>query len=350
MSAPAGKTPSELRDDSAPDHLVLSEHSVFRRFWYVAGFCASITTKPVARTVLGTDLVLWRPTPDALVCVAVDRCAHRDAPLSRGWVANCRLVCAYHGWEWDEQGRTQRIPQFPDAPYPGKSALTMVASQERYGMVWICLADDAQGGALGDIPALPEYDDPEWRVVPEYEWPFACTAMHLLENNVDPGHVAFVHRNSFGNAAEPELTDSTVTRTSSGLMITGENRVESRPGEIGSTVRRTATRMHLPFYADIRISYPDGLQHLMIKAITPVDDDHCLLTQTVLRSDSEADRPAADILAFDNKVEAEDRDLLELLPTPFPLARHLNAHAKGDRNSLAVRRLWADLIAGSRPA
>jgi hypothetical protein len=82
----------------------------------------------------------------------------------------------------------------------------------------------------------------------------------------------------------------------------------------------------------------------MVKAITPVDDTHCSLAQIVLRTDTEGDRPAADILAFDVAVENEDRSLLESLPAPFPLARHLNAHARADRNSLAIRRLWADLI------
>jgi hypothetical protein len=84
----------------------------------------------------------------------------------------------------------------------------------------------------------------------------------------------------------------------------------------------------------------------MVRAITPVDDGHCVLAQIVLRTDTEASRPAADILAFDVAVENEDRELLESLPVPFPLAPHLNAHARADRNSLAIRRLWTDLVTG----
>ena len=331
---------------TTPEVLILSQHSVFRRFWYAVGFAANIDTRPVARRVLGTDLVVWRPDPTGAVSVALDRCAHRDAPLSRGWVKHCLLVCPYHGWEWDAAGRTHRIPQFPDAPHPTRSGLTMVRSAERYGMVWVCLAEEDEGGPISEIPAMPEFDDPAWRVVPEYEWPFACTAMHLLENNFDPGHVAFVHRNTFGDPDNPELTDTSVERTPSGLLTRGEVAVTARPGEDGATVRTTVSRLHLPFLGHIRISYPDGVDHLMIKAITPVDDEHCLLTQTVLRTDGEADRPAADIRAFDDKVEAEDRDLLELLPTPFPLSVRLNAHAKADRNSLAIRRLWTDVVTG----
>ena len=329
-----------------PDQLVLSEHPVFRRFWYVIGFSSALNPGPVARRVLGVGLVAWRADPAGPASVALDRCAHRDAPLSRGEVKDCLLICPYHGWEWDAAGTTRRIPQFPDSPHPTKSGLTMVRSVERYGMVWVCLAGDDEGGPIVDVPPMPEFDDPQWRVIPEYEWPFACTAMHLLENNFDPGHVAFVHRNTFGDPDHPELEDTVVTRDRHGLQARGQVAVTARPGQDGATVRTTTSRLYAPFLGHILICYPDGVRHLMIKAITPVDDTHCLLTQTVLRTDAEIDRPAADILAFDNEVEAEDRDLLESLPDFFPLAFALNAHARGDRNSLAIRRLWGDLITG----
>ncbi|WP_375501302.1 Rieske 2Fe-2S domain-containing protein [uncultured Jatrophihabitans sp.] len=232
---------------TASDVLVLSEHPIFRRFWYAVGFSAGVDGRPVARRVLGTGLVLWRPRPDGPVSVARDRCAHRDAPLSRGWVKDYLLVCPYHGWEWDADGSTQRIPQFPAAPLPTKSGLTMIRSTERYGMVWVCLAGDDEGGPIADIPTMPEFDDPAWRVVPEYEWPFACTAMHLLENNFDPGHVSFVHRNTFGDPDNPELTDTTVERTPYGLRTFGQVPVTARPGEDGATLRTTVSQLHLPF-------------------------------------------------------------------------------------------------------
>lgn len=338
----ASESPDRLTRHDGPDHLVISEHPVLRRFWYAACLAHNVSAEPLAVTVLGTPLVLWRPSPRAPVSVALDRCAHRDAPLSRGWIANCHLVCPYHGWEWDAAGRTQRIPQFPDAPHPTKSGLSMVASRERYGMVWVCLADDP----IVDIPPVPEYDDPAWRRVPEYEFDFDCTAMHLLENNFDPGHVAFVHRNTFGNPDRAELTDTVVTREPYGVRTFGQVDVDSRPGELGSTTRTTVSQLYAPFFGHLHITYPDGLRHVMVKAITPVDDERCRLVQLVLRTDTEQDRPASDILAFDVAVESEDRQLLELLPTPFPLAPHLNAHARADRNSLAIRRLWTDLVTG----
>ncbi|SDG22715.1 Rieske 2Fe-2S domain-containing protein [Klenkia brasiliensis] len=341
---------------AGPEHLVLSEHPVFRRFWYAVCAVDDVRTDvepgrrgaaPLHRTVLGTDLVVWRPDPTGPVSVAHDRCAHRDAPLSMGWVADCHLVCPYHGWEWDRDGLTQRIPQFPDSPHPTKSGLTMVRSTERYGLVWVCLATDAEGGPLADIPEVVEWDDPAWRQVPEGSWDFDCTAMHLVENNIDPGHVAFVHMNSFGNPDNPELTDQNVQRTPYGLITWTDVPVEGRPGEDGATVRHTWSQVHLPFFMHLLIRYPDGLGHVMLKAITPVDDRRCTIHQVVLRTDTEADRPAADIRAFDHQVELEDKALLDRLPDEFPLAQHLNAHAKADKNSLLLRRMYTELVTGA---
>jgi len=336
-------TPVRPQLPDAPTTLVLSEHPVFKRFFYAVCFSRDVGDEPLARRLLGTDLVVWRSAPDAPVSVALDRCAHRDAPLSRGWLKRCHLVCPYHGWEWDRRGATQRIPQFPGARRPSKSGLTMVTSEERYDMVWVCL-DEAP---LAGVPPLPEFDDPMWRVVPEQEFPFACTAMHLLENNFDPGHVAFVHRNTFGNPDKAELTDPAVTRRPHGLETLAQVPVEARPGAVGATLRTTTGTVYAPFFASILITYPDGLRHLMVKAITPVDDQSCNLLQTVLRTDTEGDLAGRQIHDFDIRVEDEDRALLELLPTPFPLAVHLNAHARADRSSLALRRMWSELVTGS---
>ena len=42
-----------------------------------------------------------------------DRCAHRQVPLSKGTVTDCRLHCCYHGWSYDASGKC-------DVPYLGK--------------------------------------------------------------------------------------------------------------------------------------------------------------------------------------------------------------------------------------
>jgi phenylpropionate dioxygenase-like ring-hydroxylating dioxygenase large terminal subunit len=75
----------------------------------------------------------------------------------------------------------------------------MVSCQVRYDVVWLCLDPEP----LGDIPDIPELGAQGWRLVPEYEWMFDCSAAQLIENNFDPAHIAFVHRNTFGTRRTP---------------------------------------------------------------------------------------------------------------------------------------------------
>src|SRR2546430_7432436 len=84
-----------------------------RSYWYVACPASELGRRPIARTLLGTPLVLFRSeqgSPAALL----DRCAHRNLPLSEGRVIGEQIECAYHGWRYDGQGRCRRVPAFAE--------------------------------------------------------------------------------------------------------------------------------------------------------------------------------------------------------------------------------------------
>jgi phenylpropionate dioxygenase-like ring-hydroxylating dioxygenase large terminal subunit len=54
-------------------------------------------------------LVLFRSQGRA--AALLDRCPHRNVPLSLGRVlADGRLECAYHGWQFDYEGVCRKIP------------------------------------------------------------------------------------------------------------------------------------------------------------------------------------------------------------------------------------------------
>jgi len=54
-----------------------------RNCWYVAAWSGDVGQGLLARTVLGTPMVLYRTEAGAPVALA-DRCPHRFAPLSMG--------------------------------------------------------------------------------------------------------------------------------------------------------------------------------------------------------------------------------------------------------------------------
>ena len=90
--------------------MLVTQQPVLRRFWNPAMPVTMVDAGPQAFTLLGERLVLWR---DGLGTYAAmeDRCCHRSAPLSKGWIDGNTLVCGYHGWSYDTAGACVRIPQ-----------------------------------------------------------------------------------------------------------------------------------------------------------------------------------------------------------------------------------------------
>ncbi len=71
------------------------------------------------------------------------------------------------------------------------------------------------------------------------------------------------------------------------------------------------------------------------------------LLRLCLPNDSEAEAPAAGIIAFDRRVTAEDRAVLEGTDFDVPLAMHsgIERHMPSDQPGLLMRRMFLDLLA-----
>jgi vanillate O-demethylase monooxygenase subunit len=80
-----------------------------RNSWYVTAWDYEISREPLARTILGEPVVLWR-TDDGAAIAFEDRCCHRHAPLSAGKVHGDRLQCGYHGLTFDHTGLCVQVP------------------------------------------------------------------------------------------------------------------------------------------------------------------------------------------------------------------------------------------------
>ena len=126
--------------------------------WYPIALVEDIAPGPVGIQVLGRRYVLWR-SDDGSLTAAPDRCPHREAPLSEGRMVDGCLECPYHGWRFGAGGRCQLVPSSPPGtPVPPKAHLELVNVEERYGLVWLC-----PGKPLGQIPNIPQEDNPEFR-------------------------------------------------------------------------------------------------------------------------------------------------------------------------------------------
>ena len=198
------------------------------RFWYVACQSSELSSKPLARTVLGTPLVLFRGR-DGKAAALLDRCPHRNVPLSLGRVtAGGRLECAYHGWQFEGDGRCSHVPGLLAAEARDRRA-PAAAVREQDGLVWVYPELDSEPSS--EPFALPAVGADYARVVREVETEGSLHA--TLENALDVPHTAFLHRGLFRGGKQNEIS-ATVRRFADRVEVQYDG--EPRPTGIAGRV------------------------------------------------------------------------------------------------------------------
>ena len=179
-----------------------------RQHWYPACQSADLGPDPLPIELMETPLVLFRDrkgTPHALL----DRCPHRNAPLSLGRVdRRGNLQCGYHGWCFDGSGTCTSVPGLDAEPASPNRTVASHAVVEADGFVWVWgAADTVPVGRPRPLPRLDDAADARriGRTV------FVCdleSTMHAaIENALDVPHTAFLHGGIFRGRSEPrEIT------------------------------------------------------------------------------------------------------------------------------------------------
>jgi phenylpropionate dioxygenase-like ring-hydroxylating dioxygenase large terminal subunit len=324
----------------------VTQHSVFRRFWYPIMPLDALQDSCASFELLGQRLVVWLDR-NGHPAAAADRCCHRTAQLSQGRVIDGNIQCPYHGWVFNAQGACVEVPQRPGVPIPESYRVPSFRCQTRYHYVWVCLDEP-----LSDIPDIPEATDPRFRQIHEFDEPWECTGLRLMENSFDNAHPHFVHEKTFGIQQEPvppepdvcEETDDGL-RMNYTLPVFNSNLQKQNLG-MGEekTVRISEGRWFMPFIRTLKITYPNGLVHLIFTAATPVGDRTSQIVQFCLRNDTEEDAPAESIIAFDRAVTLEDRAILEGTDWDVPLVLNGEQHMPSDKPGIIMRHKLAALI------
>ncbi|MCY4170005.1 MAG: Rieske 2Fe-2S domain-containing protein [Bacteroidetes bacterium] len=137
------------------------------------------------------SIALFR-TKDGSFRAIENRCLHRQIKLTLGEVEGCELVCAYHGWKYNGEGRVTEIPDLFGRKKVPKLAVRNYPVQVRYGLVWVFPGDPKLADSR-HIPDIPELEGPKrWSCVPIS---FECSAHHsmIIDNVSDFSH-AYLHR------------------------------------------------------------------------------------------------------------------------------------------------------------
>jgi phenylpropionate dioxygenase-like ring-hydroxylating dioxygenase large terminal subunit len=169
---------------------------------------AEVRTGPFATRLHGVPIVVWR-SDNGDAAAFVDRCPHRNVPLSLGAVCGAHLRCAYHGWEFDGAGACKRIPALSGIVENRARNASRFEVLERDGYVWVWGDRDSEPDT--DPYALPEVG-PGYTTV-RYEVEAEGSLHATIENALDVPHTAFLHGGLFrSDRAERHEVTAVVTR------------------------------------------------------------------------------------------------------------------------------------------
>jgi phenylpropionate dioxygenase-like ring-hydroxylating dioxygenase large terminal subunit len=192
---------------------MLEKTQFIRHAWYVAAWAHELSNKPLARTLLGESVVMYRGS-DGLPVALEDRCCHRAAPLSLGKVEGNCIRCMYHGLKFDSGGQCVEIPAQPQVPK--QMCVKAYPLHEKDGFVWIWMGDPAMADA-SKIVDLPWQSSQEWRWKPGYV-KYEANIQLIIDNLLDLSHVSFVHLSTLGTAQTAQ-SDPKYEDIEGGIMI-----------------------------------------------------------------------------------------------------------------------------------
>ena len=169
--------------------------SPFPEGWYfIASRRDLVKARLIQRTWMGENIIAWADDAGR-VCVAGAYCPHLGSdlgPAAGGRVRSGRLVCPFHGYEYDSTGQCVATPY---AEPPKTARLRVFETQEVAGLIF------AWWGVEGRPPQWDLHPDPPdndgWCSHAIRTIRFPGHPQETTENSVDLAHLRYVH--GYGN-------------------------------------------------------------------------------------------------------------------------------------------------------
>lgn len=241
--------------------------------WYVACRSRDLGKAPLARTVLGVPLALFRGA-DGRPGALLDRCPHRNVPLSFGRVANDNLQCGYHGWQFDRCGRCKAVPGLVGDPNVEARRAPSYATREQDGFVWVYPTADTEPATE---PFRFEYVGRSGYDVVYKELEAPASVHAVVENALDVPHTSFLHGGLFRTDVKKNEIRCVVRRWRDRVEaeFIGEPRPEGLAAKLLSPSGGTVThfdRFFLPSIVQVEYRIGDENHIVLSGAATPVSD------------------------------------------------------------------------------
>jgi len=248
--------------------------------WFAVAFSRDLVPGDVKRIrYFDEDLVLFR-TRSGAPRVLDAYCAHLGAHLAEGGrVVGESIRCPFHGWRYDGSGACIEIPYCDKIPPRARLRGWDVVERNRLIFVW----RHAEGKPPEwEVPALPEFDRPDWSEPRTFELAVPVHMQDMHENNNDPVHFHFVHGNLQMPRAEIEFHEQGRVMH----MVTRQRR-ETPYGSFDTRLETDSWGLGL---AAVRIVGIGDAGLLMFSSTSPVDrrNTHSRWVFTVSRDFADA--------------------------------------------------------------
>lgn len=304
------------------------DDSVIPLAWYPIAWSRELQMKPVQRTIAGRDVVLFRDAKGHPKCLTA-YCAHRGAALDLGsCTRDGRIRCAYHGWEFDGEGRCRKIPAHPNRPIPDFAHLTAYPTQERVGLIWVY----PTSGTEPPLLCIPkELEDSRFQLAP-YEQVWAAHLTRVVESVLDVAHLAFVHKKTIGRRVPAEISK---------LRFEAADKDSIRIYNGGGVLDYWFPQQWL-----LRPAVEGKNGFINYVTFCPADRDKTIIF-------GYAGRTFARWVPFMNrlfsryslKILTEDRGVVESQhPRPIPQALRMEAHVPADAPQVRFRHRWYQML------
>jgi len=181
-----------------------TDTGIVRNRWYIAAFSHEISRDPMERTILGKPVALYRKEDGSPVAM-YGLCPHRYFPLAKGKVRGDALVCGYHGFVFDSDGKCIEVPSQGTGAGFCQPTWPII---EKGPLCWIWMGDpDAC-----DPAQIPPYGDfglgeDGWHYSSENYCHLKGRSQLLIDNLLDLTHLPYVHHHVGGgdSMADPKM-------------------------------------------------------------------------------------------------------------------------------------------------
>lgn len=244
-----------------PDFFALERAAVWHRTWLYAGHIDQLPEPgSFFLWTYGSAPILVLRGDDGEIRAFYNTCRHRGAPVVRAQEgkAGTTLVCGYHGWTYDRQGKLRAVTERRDwAPFDLDCHGLIPVGCECFGN-WIFVCEDPAVEPLADFlePAARYFRHlplETLRLISRRSFEVACNAKILIDNFLEAYHFRLLHAKTTDRIFDNQATSIHLWRNGHSMMLSPNRRDDwVDPGTIGLPEMADTTaieRHHNPSYS-----------------------------------------------------------------------------------------------------